>query len=187
MTAKTQAGPPVPRSDDRTEPTKEELQERVETARESISQTVGEIRETVEDQYASVKATVSGILDWREGFRREPLVWSVGALSAGFALGYTLGLGKTRNRRRAASPALSAFAEGLIDELRGASGRLPLATLDPQLRAMLGFDLSDVIAEIGGVKAPPRRQARARKRRRSGPGRREKASPRRSTTGPRTA
>ena len=172
MTAKTQ-GPLVPRSDDRTEPTKAELQERVATARESISQTVGDIRETVEEQYESVKGTVSGILDWREGFHREPIVWSVGALSAGFALGYTLGLGKTRNRRRAASPALNAFAEGLIDELRSVSGRLPLGMLDPQVRAIFGFDLSDVIAEIGGVKTPARRSNQAKKRRQSGPRRKK--------------
>ena len=113
------------------EASKEELQQRVDAARESISQTVGEIRETVEGQYESVKATVSGILDWREGFGREPLVWSVGALSAGFALGYTFGVGQRRSRRGAASPALADFAEALIDELRAAGDRLPLATLDP--------------------------------------------------------
>jgi len=136
------------------EPTKEELQQRVDVARESISQTVGEIRETVEDQYASVKTTVSGILNWREGFVREPLVWSVGALAAGFALGYTIGVGR---KRRGSSPALTAFTEGLMDELRIASESLPLATIDPHMRAVLGFDLSELLTEIRDEKRPSRR------------------------------
>src|SRR4029453_7911869 len=105
MTAKAQPGSPIP-ADGTTssEATKEELQQRVDTARESISQTVEEIRDTVEGQYESVKATVTGILDWREAFQREPLVWSLGALSAGFALGYTIGVG-TKRGRRGSSPA----------------------------------------------------------------------------------
>ena len=146
------------------EASKEELQHRVDVARESISQTVGEIRETVEGQYESVKATVSGILDWREGFGREPLVWSVGALSAGFALGYTFGVGQRRSRRGAASPALAAFAEGLIDELRAAGERLPLATLDPQMRSLFGFDVSQLLAGIGGQKRPAAREAPKKRR-----------------------
>ena len=155
------------------EPTKEELQQRVDVARESISQTVGEIRDTVEDQYESVKTTVSGILNWREGFVREPLVWSVGALSAGFALGYTIGVGR---KRRGSSPALTAFTEGLIDELRIASESLPLATIDPQMRALFGFDLSELLTEIGDEKRPSRRTV-PYKRRDSSRGRDRKKKP----------
>jgi hypothetical protein len=140
----------------RSEATKEELQQRVDTARESISQTVEEIRDTVEGQYESVKATVTGILDWREAFQREPLVWSLGALSAGFALGYTIGVG-TKRGRRGSSPALAAFSEGLVDELRAASESLPLATIDPQMRALFGFDLSHLLAEISTQERPSRR------------------------------
>jgi hypothetical protein len=151
------------------EATKEELQQRVDTARESISQTVEEIRDTVEGQYESVKATVTGILDWREGFQREPLVWSLGALSAGFALGYTIGVG-TKRDRRGSSPALAAFSEGLVDELRAASESLPLDTINPQMHALLGFDLSDLLAEIDTRKRPSRqantKQAKRRPRQR---------------------
>ena len=60
-------------------------------ARDSISHTVEEIKGTVEEQYEAVKRTVDGVLDWRKQFQEDPIVWSVGALSAGFALGYTLG------------------------------------------------------------------------------------------------
>jgi len=149
--------------------TREELQQRMEAARESLSETVGQIRDTVEEQYASVKAGVSGILDWREGFQQEPLLWSLGALSAGFAVGYTLGRAQ-KGRRRGKPSALALFADGLIDELKKASGRLP-PSLNPSARALLGFDISEVMAEIGrerparvGARAPKRKRRRQRRR-----------------------
>jgi hypothetical protein len=156
------------------EATKEELQRRMEAARESISETVGHIRETVEGQYASVKAGVSGLIDWREGFRNDPIITSVGVLSAGFALGYTLGVAqKTRSRRGGKSPALAMFADGLIDEVKKAGERLPLLALNPQVRALFGFDLSEVLAEIGGAKRPSRRnppaKSKSKRARRSRP------------------
>jgi hypothetical protein len=72
------------------EPSKEELQRRMEEARESITQTVTEIKETVTNQYYSMKETVSDALDWRHHFRKNPVAFSVGALSVGFLLGYGL-------------------------------------------------------------------------------------------------
>jgi hypothetical protein len=62
----------------------------MEEARESITQTVTEIKETVTNQYYSVKETVSDALDWRHHFRQRPIAFSVGALSAGFLVGYGL-------------------------------------------------------------------------------------------------
>jgi hypothetical protein len=72
------------------EPSKEELQRRMEEARETITQTVTEIKETVTNQYYSMKETVSEALDWRHHFRRNPIAFSVGALSVGFLVGYGL-------------------------------------------------------------------------------------------------
>ena len=157
---KPAAGAPVA-----VEATKEELQQRMEDARESLSETVGQIRETVEEQYASVKAGVSGMLDWRQGAQQDPLLWSVGALAAGFAVGYTLGIARKRNGRRGKSPALSAFVDGLIDELKNTGGRLPLLSLDPRTRALFGFDISKVLAELGSER-PARVRSRATKRKR---------------------
>jgi hypothetical protein len=97
----------------------------------------------------------------------------VGALSAGFALGFTIGVGR---KRRGSSPALTAFTEGLIDELRIASESLPLATIDPQMRALFGFDLSELLTEIGGEKRPSRRTV-PYKRRDSSRGRDRKKKP----------
>lgn len=70
--------------------TKAELQRRMEEARESITQTVTEIRDTVVNQYQSVKDSVVETLDWRQQFRKRPIAWSIGALSAGFIVGYSL-------------------------------------------------------------------------------------------------
>lgn len=72
------------------EATKAELQRRMEQARESITQTVTEIKDTVANQYQSVKETISETLDWREQFRKRPAAWSVGALSVGFIVGYSI-------------------------------------------------------------------------------------------------
>jgi hypothetical protein len=75
---------------DEEEPSKEELQRRMEEARESITQTVTEIKETVTNQYYTVKETVSDALDWRYHFRQRPIAFSVGALSVGFLVGYSV-------------------------------------------------------------------------------------------------
>jgi len=68
------------------EPSKEELQRRMGEARDSITNTVSEIKETVANQVQAVKDT----LDWREQFKRRPVVWSAAALGAGFCTGYCI-------------------------------------------------------------------------------------------------
>jgi ElaB/YqjD/DUF883 family membrane-anchored ribosome-binding protein len=70
--------------------TKAELQRRMEEARESISQTVAEIKDTVATQYQNVRETVNNALDWREQYRRRPIVFTVGAASLGFLVGYSI-------------------------------------------------------------------------------------------------
>jgi hypothetical protein len=68
------------------EESKEEIQRRMEMTRDSISHTVTEIKETVAHQVQAVRDT----LDWREQFRKRPVVWSAGALGVGFMAGYGL-------------------------------------------------------------------------------------------------
>ncbi len=70
---------------------KAELQRRMNEARDSISHTVEEIKEIVEEQYEAVKRTVDGVRDWRGAISKGSHRRSIGALSAGFALGYALG------------------------------------------------------------------------------------------------
>jgi hypothetical protein len=67
---------------------KDELQRRMDGARESISQTVEEIKDTMVNQYEVVKETVSKTLDWHEQVKKRPVVWSAGAVGAGFVVGY---------------------------------------------------------------------------------------------------
>ena len=83
-------GPPRDSYEADDEPSKEELQRRMEEARETITQTVTEIKETVTNQYYSMKETVSEALDWRHHFRKNPIAFSIGALSVGALLGYGL-------------------------------------------------------------------------------------------------
>ena len=82
--------------------TKKQLQREMAKTREAVAETVDEIKETVGKQYQAAKQTVAGVLDYREHFQNEPLVWSLGALSAGFALGYTMGYAhkETRGSRK---------------------------------------------------------------------------------------
>jgi hypothetical protein len=77
-------------TDDDEVASKQELQRRMEEARETITQTVTEIKETVTNQYYSMKETVSDALDWRYHFRRNPVAFSLGALSVGALVGYGL-------------------------------------------------------------------------------------------------
>ena len=134
---------------------KAELQRRMNEARDSISHTVEEIKETVEEQYEAVKRTVDGVRDWREQFQKDPIVWSVGALSAGFALGYTLGYThKTVGRSRQPHSEVAAFANSLIDELSAVGNSLVMPSLNSKLRELFGFDFSDMLDEIGKAKNP---------------------------------
>jgi len=89
------------------EPTKEELQRRLGEARDSISNTVTEIKETVANQVQVVKDT----LDWREQFKKRPVVWSAGALGVGFALGYCIANYAKGDRSDSYSSAVDRFGE----------------------------------------------------------------------------
>jgi hypothetical protein len=135
--------------------TKAQLQRRMNEARDSISHTVEEIKETVEEQYEAVKRTVDGVLDWREHFQKDPIVWSVGALSAGFALGYTLGYThKNVGRSRRPRSEVAAFANSLIDELSAVGNSLVMPSLNSKIKELFGFDFSDMLEEIGSAKNP---------------------------------
>src|SRR2546423_12992144 len=81
----------MPTKTDGREPSQKELQRKIGQTRDSLRTTVEAIQDKAEQQYQTVKESVSEVLDYREEFQKEPVVWSLGALSAGFALGYTVG------------------------------------------------------------------------------------------------
>src|SRR5436189_1352460 len=97
-------------------PSKQELQKQIGRTRESLAETVDEIKETAEQGYASVKETVSGVLDYREEFQKDPLAWSLGALSAGFALGYGVGYAHKLATKKSKNSQVAQFTDRMVDE-----------------------------------------------------------------------
>ena len=131
--------------------TKRELEHQMQRTRESLAETVGEIKDTVEQEYQSVRKTVSGVLDYREQFQKEPLVWSLGALSAGFALGYTVGYAH-KNAKRGKQSQLAAFADSMVEDLSTVGQGLVIPALSGKIRELFGFDFSGLLAEMSGPK-----------------------------------
>lgn len=141
------------------EPTKAELERHMEETRESLSQTVKEIKDTVNEQVSSVKETVSGILDYREQFQKEPMVWSLGALSAGFALGYTLGYAHKNIKGSRKKSEVAAFANTLATELSTVGKTMVMPALSGKIKDLFGFEFSELLEEMGGEKRVPRKKA----------------------------
>ncbi len=144
----------------RKEPSKAELQRRMDEARDSISETVAEIKDVVSENYESVKTTISGVTEWREQFQKEPLVWSMGALAAGFALGYTLGYAHKNTKGAGGKQSeIAAFADSMVDELSKVGNSLVMPSLNNQIRQLFGFDFSDLLGEIEDTrKSSPRKK-----------------------------
>jgi hypothetical protein len=134
------------------DPTKAELERQMEETRESLSQTVQEIKDTVSGQVASVKETVSGVLDYREQFKEEPMVWSLGALSAGFAIGYTLGYAHKNIKGSRKKSEVAAFANTLATELSTVGQTMVMPALSAKIKDLFGFEFSDLLEEMGGKK-----------------------------------
>ncbi|HKP48145.1 MAG TPA: hypothetical protein VJT50_16205 [Pyrinomonadaceae bacterium] len=129
------------------QPTKRELEEQMERTRESLAETIGEIKETVSHEVTTAKKAVTGVLDYREEFQKEPLVWSLGALSAGFALGYTLGYAH-KNGKRGKQTAAFAFADSMADELSTIGKGLVMPALDAKIKELFGFEFSEMLDQL---------------------------------------
>ncbi len=137
------------------EPSKAELEQQMEIARESITQTVKEIKDTVSGQYEAVRETVTGVLDYREQFQQEPMVWSLGALSAGFALGYTLGYAhKNTTASKRKHSQIAAFADSLAGELSTVGRTLVMPGLNSKIKELFGFDFAEVLEDMGHDSKP---------------------------------
>jgi len=137
------------RTDDEA-PTKTQLQRQLRETRASMTETVEDIKEIATEQYKSVKETVDGVLNFREQFQNEPLVWSLGALSAGFALGYTMGYAhKEMKGSKGKHSEVSAFANSLVDELSTVGKSMVMPNLNVRIKQLFGFDFSDLLEEIG--------------------------------------
>ena len=144
------------------EPSKRELQRQMDRTRESLAETVGEIKETINHEVKTVKKTVSGVLDYREEFAKEPLVWSLGALSAGFALGYTIGYSHKHHKGGKQAPVI-AFADSLVEELSAVGEGLVMPALNAKIKELFGFEFAEL---LGQVRQPKRSSASKRPRKR---------------------
>lgn len=153
------------------EPTKAELQRRMEETRESISETVEEIKETVAHQYETVKETyetvkegVGEVLDWREQFSQNPVVWGAGAVSLGILVGIglaqSLGGGQPSSRRKSGQAALN---EKLLSNLSGLSETL-MPTLTNKIKEMFGIDISEYLPSSDETARRPARKSIPKRR-----------------------
>ena len=145
------------------QPSKQQLQKQMEKTRQSVSETVGEIKETVNEQIAVAKQTVTGVLNYREEFSKEPLVWSLGALSAGFALGYTMGYAHRETKGARNKSEVAAFANSLVEELSSVGNSLVMPALNSRIKELFGFDFGDALDSIGKVNKRSPRKSRTRK------------------------
>jgi len=139
-------------------PNKRQLQRQMEKTRESVSETVEEIKETVNQQVAVAKKTVSNVLDFREQFQNEPLVWSLGALSAGFALGYTMGYAHKETKGSKNKSQVAAFTNSLVKELSLVGNSVVMPALNAHIKELFGFDFAEVLDSIESANQKPRRR-----------------------------
>jgi hypothetical protein len=154
------------------EPTKAELQARMEQTRESISETVEEIKdtvahqyETVKDTYETVKESVSEVIDWREHFSRNPIVWGAGAVSLGILVGlglaHSIGDMPSSSRRRKSGQA--ALNESLLSNVSRLS-EVVLPTMTGKIKEMFGIDLSEYLGASNEAARTPVKRVGAKKR-----------------------
>ena len=145
------------------EPSQRELQRKIGQTRDSLRDTVEAIQDKAEQQYQTVKETVSNVLDYRDEFQKEPVVWSLGALSAGFALGYTMGYSH-KAAKRSKNSQFARFTDSVVDELSHVGQQLVLPELNTKIRELFGFDFSGLLGQVRGKqKRPTTKRARSRR------------------------
>jgi len=165
MTTRKSQNAEAAKSGGANDPNRAELEQQLAATRESLSQTVHEIKETVTDQYEAVRDTVTGVIDYRDQFQKEPIVWSLGALSAGFALGYTLGYAHKNSRgSKAKHSQIAAFADSLAGELSTVGKTFVMPTLNHKIKELFGFDFAEVLEDMGGGAKPARSKRKTTKR-----------------------
>jgi hypothetical protein len=114
-----------------------------------LRSTVEAIQDKAEEQFQTVKQTVSDVLDYREEFQKEPVVWSLGALSAGFALGYTVGYSH-KVAKNSKNSQFAKFADTVVGELSTVGQRLVMPELNTKIRQLFGFDFAGLLEQAGG-------------------------------------
>jgi hypothetical protein len=125
------------------------LQRQIRQTRDSLRDTVEQIQDTAEQKFQVVKKTVSDVLDYREEFQKEPVVWTLGALSAGFAVGYTVGYSHKLAKNKKGSQ-FANFADAVVNDLSNLGQRLVLPELNATITELFGFNFGNFLQQIGG-------------------------------------
>jgi hypothetical protein len=155
---------------------KKGLQRQIRRTSDSLRDTVEQIQDTAEQKYQAVKKTVSDVLDYREEFQKEPVVWTVGALSAGFAAGYTVGYFHKLAKNKKGSQ-FANFADTVVNDLSHLGQRLVLPELNAKITELFGFNFGGFLQQIGGDGKHTRtRRLRSRRRQKQPKGGRRKKS-----------
>jgi len=154
---------------------KKGLQRQIRQTRDSVRDTVEQIQDAAEEKYQAVKKTVSDVLDYREEFQKEPVVWTVGALSAGFAAGYTLGYSHKLAKNTKGSQ-FANFADTVVDDLSRLGQRFVLPELNTKITELFGFNFGGFLQQIGGTEKQTRKRLQGRRRQRQPSRRRRKKS-----------
>ena len=128
---------------------KKGLQRQIKRTRDSLRDTVEQIQDTAEQKYQAVKKTVSDVLDYREEFHKEPVVWTLGALSAGFAAGYAVGYSHKLTKNKKGSQ-FANFADAAVNDLSRLGQRLVLPELNAKITELFGFNFGGFLQQIGG-------------------------------------
>ena len=142
---------------------KKGLQRQIRRTRDSLRDTVEQIQDTAEQKYEAVKKTVSDVLDYREEFHKEPVVWTVGALSAGFAAGYAVGYShKVANSKKGSE--VANFADTVVNDLSRLGQRLVLPELNAKITELFGFNFGGFLQQIGGTETQTAKRLQGRRR-----------------------
>jgi len=146
-------------------PSQKELQRKIGRTRDSLRSTVEAIQDKADQQYQTVKETVSDVLDYRDEFQKEPVVWSLGALSAGFALGYTVGYSH-KVAKGSKDSQFAKFTDSVVEELSHVGQRFVLPELNTKISQLFGFDFASLLGQVRGKeKTSGRKRLTARTRR----------------------
>ena len=147
---------------------KKGLQRQIRRTRDSMRDTVEQIQDAAEEKYQAVKKTVSDVLDYREEFQKEPVVWTVGALSAGFAAGYAVGYShKVANSKKGSQ--VADFADTVVNDLSRLGQRLVLPELNAKITELFGFNFGGFLQQIGSNEKHTRKKRLQNRRRQRQP------------------
>lgn len=146
--------------DDASSASRAELEERMDEARASIGQTMEALKGTIGERVDAVAESVTGVLTMTEQFQREPVAWSLGALSAGFAMGYSLGRAHHAKTSGGRPSKLARLADDVAAEIATFGDALVSPGLAAELKTTFGVDLTGALARIAAQQTRPRPRRR---------------------------